>query len=184
MRRGRSVAIVGVVLASFVLTGCGADNTSPGPQPLTVSDRADGFVLSLTLPTDTFASAEPIELEAAFTWEGAAASQTVWAAAAGPLVFSARQLDGPREIGGGSDAVCAVHEFKRGIPQRSGYQKSGGYSDTDPDAAFYRAFFADPLFRLPPGRWRISIVADGFLAECAMNAPRLALSVSADILVR
>jgi hypothetical protein len=97
---------------------------------------------------------------------------------------TAQQLDGPRLIGGGSDAACAVHEFKRGILQRSGYRKSGGYSETDPDAAFYRAFFADPLFRLPPGQWRISVVADGFLAECAMNAPRLTLKVSADILVR
>lgn len=174
------VGIAGLLL----LAGCGADAPSPQPQPIAVSDSADGFVLSLTLPTDTFVSAEPIELEAVFAWEGAAASRTLWAAAGGPLVFTAQQLDGPRVIGGGSDAACAVHEFKRGIPQRSGYRKSGGYSETDPDAAFYKAFFADPLFRLPPGQWRISVVADGFLAECAMNAPRLTMKVSADILVR
>ena len=168
----------------LLLAGCGADAPSSQPQPRTVSDSADGFVLSLTLPTDTFVSAEPIELEAVFAWEGAAASRKLWASAGGPLVFTAQQLDGPRVIGGGSDAACAIHEFKRGVPQRSGYQKSGGYSETDPDAAFYKAFFADPLFRLPPGQWRISVVADAYLAECAMNAPRLTLKVSADILVR
>jgi hypothetical protein len=180
---GRSIALLAAI-AAVVLTSCGADHTSPEPQPLSVSDRADGFVLSLTLPTDAFVSTEPIELETVFAWEGAAASRKVWAAASGPLVFTAQQLDGPRVIGGGSDAACAIHEFKRGTPLRTGYQKSGGYSETDPDAAFYKAFFADPLFRLPPGTWRISVVADGFLAECAMNAPRLTLSVSADILVR
>jgi hypothetical protein len=184
IRDARSMAVTVAVLASFAVAGCGADNASPELRPTTVSDRADGFVLSLTLPTDTFASADPIDLEAALTWEGAAATRKVWGPASGLVIFSARQLDGPREIGGASDAVCAFHEFKRGVPERSGYKKSGGWSATDPDAAFYRAFFADPQFRLPPGRWRISVVADGFLAECLTNAPRLALSVSADIIVR
>jgi hypothetical protein len=170
--------------ATFLVAGCGADSPSLEPRPVVASDRADGFLLTLTLPTNTFASAEPIDLEATFTWEGAAATKKVWASAAGPLLFTARQLDGPREIGGASDAACAIHEFKRGVPERSGYQKSGGYSATDPDIEFYKAFFADPQFRLPPGQWRISVSADGYLAECAANAPLLALRVAADILVR
>jgi hypothetical protein len=38
-------------------------------------------------------------------------------------------------------------------------KKSGGYSDSQPDAAFYRAFFADPLVRLPAGEWDITAIA-------------------------
>jgi hypothetical protein len=183
--RGRGVlAAVVVIAATFLVAGCGGEEASFEPRPVAASDRANGFLLTLTLPTNTFASAEPIDLEATFTWEGPAANQKVWASAAGPLLFTARQLDGPREIGGASDAACAIHEYKRGVPERSGYQKSGGYSATDPDIEFYKAFFADPQFRLPPGQWRISVTADGFLAECAEAAPRLTLRVSADILVR
>jgi hypothetical protein len=177
-------AVVAAVAATLLLAGCVDDNASLAPQPFAASDRANGFLLSLTLPTNTFTSSQPIDLEATLTWEGDAAIRKVWASAAGPLVFTAKQLDGPREIGGGSDAACAVHEFERGVPQRSGYQKSGGYSETDPDAAFYKAFFADPQFRLPPGQWRIGVTADGYLEECALEAPRLALRVAADVLVR
>ena len=41
----------------------------------------------------------------------------------------------------------------------TGIVKSGGFSADDPDAAFYRAFFSEPLVRLPAGRWEIAAVA-------------------------
>jgi hypothetical protein len=39
-------------------------------------------------------------------------------------------------------------------------RKSGGYGEDQPDAEFYRSFFADPLVRLPVGDWDIRAVAE------------------------
>jgi hypothetical protein len=44
--------------------------------------------------------------------------------------------------------------------------KSGGFAAEDPDAAFYRTFFADPLVRLPAGTWEITAVADFSEGAC------------------
>jgi hypothetical protein len=45
------------------------------------------------------------------------------------------------------------------MPLSSRLTKSGGFTAEDPDAAFYQAFFADPVVRLPAGEWRITAVA-------------------------
>ena len=46
-----------------------------------------------------------------------------------------------------------------------GVRKSGGFSADDPNADFYRSFFADPLVHLPAGDWTLTAVAslvDGY----------------------
>jgi len=184
MRGARLTTIALIVVASGVAADCGEESVSPDSGPITSSAEGNGFVLAVTLPADTYTPVDPIELEVTLTWQGAAPTKKVWGSAGGPLLFALKQLDGPIEIGPASDAACAIHEFVRGVPQVSGYRKSGGYSDTDPNAAFYKAFFADPKLRLPVGQWRISVIVDGYLEECAQNAPPLSLNASVDVLVQ
>jgi hypothetical protein len=183
MRGTRVTAIALIVAAASAAAGCGDDSASPDTRPISSVAEGNGFVLNVTLPTNTYTPVDPIELEVTLTWQGAEPTKKVWGSAGGPLLFALKQLDGPIEIGPASDAACGIHEFVRGVPQVSGYRKSGGYSDTDPNAAFYKAFFADPKLRLPVGQWRISVIVDGYLAECAQNAPPLSLNASVDVLV-
>ncbi|HEX7950543.1 MAG TPA: hypothetical protein VF494_09355, partial [Candidatus Limnocylindrales bacterium] len=78
----------------------------------------------------------------------------------GPIEFIFREVDGDRNIGPAWDTVCASAQLGADSPIVRSIRKSGGYSDDQPDAAFYRSFFADPLVRLPAGDWDITAIAE------------------------
>jgi hypothetical protein len=52
-------------------------------------------------------------------------------------------------------------------------KKFGAFSDDQPDAAFYRAFLADPVVRLPAGDWAISAVASFVEGKGCSGASRM-----------
>jgi hypothetical protein len=62
---------------------------------------------------------------------------------------------------------------------RSPFVKSGGYDPGDPNADFYRAFFANPDLVLPPGEWQIGATLNISLDDCkqATNATRVSVLV-------
>jgi hypothetical protein len=71
-----------------------------------------------------------------------------------------QEVGGHREIGPAWDTVCASARLAADSPITRPIRKSGGYSNDQPDADFYRSFFADPLVRLPAGDWDISAIAE------------------------
>ena len=81
-------------------------------------------------------------------------------------------------------ADCGQHEFPRLVPVAVPFRKTGGFSADDPNADFYRAFFADPVLRLPAGRWQVTASVSGFLVPCEMNAPMVNISLASVIFVR
>ena len=81
-------------------------------------------------------------------------------------------------------ADCAQHDYTRGVPVPVPFRKSGGFSEDDPNADFYRVYFADPVLRLPSGRWRIGASAGGFLVPCEMDAPMVEIHLEAEVVVR
>lgn len=81
-------------------------------------------------------------------------------AANGPIEFAFREIDGQREMGPAYDTVCASAVLDTARPIVRAIRKSGGYGEDQPDAEFYRDFFADPLVRLPAGDWDVSAVAE------------------------
>ena len=54
--------------------------------------------------------------------------------------------------------------------------KSGGFS-TDPDAAFWRAFFAYPELHLPVGIWQFDAALTTFVGSCGDDFHQLTASV-------
>jgi hypothetical protein len=92
-------------------------------------------------------------------------------------MFGLKQLDGTLEMGGAQDAVCDHKSYDRGVATPIPFAKSGGFTDDDPNAPFYRQFYGDPRLILPPGRWRLSITSDGFLGDCQAGAPTLDLAL-------
>jgi hypothetical protein len=146
--------------------------------------RDAGFILSLRIGSDAVDAGAPIAVAATLTWEGADPRATIWGSGSGPVSFGLEQIDGDIELGALQTADCGPHEYARGVPVPIPFQKSGGFSADDPNADFYRVYFADPVLRLPAGRWRIAATANGFLRPCEMNAPMVDIRLEAEILVR
>jgi hypothetical protein len=136
--------------------------------------------LELHLPKDRFDADEVIAIDSTLMWTGPGPKQSVWHGDPGPVVYALAQVDGRLVLGAAVNTVCASTELTRGVPLAQPYVKSLGWSDDDPDAALYRAFAADPLLHLSPGRWRVTAEVDGFLAPCGAVAPPLQLRAQAE----
>jgi hypothetical protein len=184
MRRGLSIASVVLV----VVAACGqSPEPSPTGLPFLVEGRDAGFAMSMRLGSDVVDAGAPIDLSAVLMWEGANPTATIWGSGMGPVSFGLTQIDGDIALGGIMTADCGPHEFKRLVPVAVPYRKSGGWTDEDPNADFYRSFFADPndpVLRLPAGQWRVTAMASGYLQPCEMNAPAVDIKLEANLLVR
>jgi hypothetical protein len=181
MRRGLSVA----TLVLVVVAGCGqSPEPAPTGLPFVVEGRDAGFAMSMRLGSEVVDAGAPIDVSAVLVWEGAAPTATIWGSGSGPVSFMLTQLDGDIALGGLMTADCGPHEFKRLVPVAIPFRKTGGFSNDDPKADFYRSFFADPVFRLPAGQWRVTATASGYLQPCEMDAPMIDIKLEANLLVR
>jgi hypothetical protein len=80
-------------------------------------------------------------------------------------------------------AIEAPYRLDPGRPMTSAITKSGGFSDDDPDAAFYREFLNGTPVRLPAGDWRITSGASLVEGEGCIGASRnLAAAIVVHIL--
>ena len=143
-------------------------SADPSPAASHVAPPADGpsaaqvdgrFKLRFTVARTTWRSDESIEGTAVLSLvEGEPIELGV--PANGPIEFAFHEVGGRREMGPAYDTACASAELDVDRPIVSAIRKSGGYGEDQPGAEFYRAFFADPLVRLPAGDWDISAVAE------------------------
>jgi hypothetical protein len=182
----RRVAITAVVVAFAFLVGCAVapEPSALSGQPVVREGRDAGFALSMRIGSDVVDSGTPIDLSAVLTWEGVQPRATIWGSGSGPVTFTLERIGGDLLLGGAMTADCSRKNFERLVPVPVPFAKSLGFSDDDPNADFYRAYIADPLLRLPAGRWRVSTTANGYLLPCEMNAPSVDIRLTADILVR
>lgn len=180
MRRSSLVAAAVLVVAA----ACGPSEPSPTGLPFVVEGRDAGFAMSMRLGSEVVDAGDPIDLSAILMWEGAAPTATLWGSGSGSVSFALTQIDGDIALGGVMTADCGPHEYKRLVPVAFPYRKTGGFSNDDPNADFYRSFFADPVFRLPAGQWRVTAMANGYLQPCEMNAPSVDITLEANLLVR
>ena len=168
------------MVAVLLLAGCSSE-PSAEPTPPTAVAQGNGYILAMALPADRFAEGDAIDVRTTLTWTGPAPKGVIWGSGSGMVAFSFAELTGRyRTIGAVTTDDCAKHEFAQGIATPIPFGKSGGWTDEDPDAPFFEAFFRDPQLHLPPGRWRITARANGFLAECVGDAPELDLRVALD----
>jgi hypothetical protein len=171
-----------LVAALLVVAGCATTTTpapSAGPSATPVatslptgdpagaamSEAVDGpFRLVFTLRRDTWRAGEPIDGRARL--EIATGGADLVGSGSGLVLFGFRELGGSRRMDPAMTADCAPYRLEAGAPIVTGITKSGGFSAEDPDAVFYRTFFADPLVRLPAGRWEITAVATFVVGAC------------------
>jgi len=143
---------------------------SPSPAGDTVPRGEDSdalFSLSIQADRSHYAADAPIEIDTTLRYIGDART-TVTSSGAGLVAFGIEQLDGPVDAGIGRAADCARFDYRTGDIESVEFQKSGGYSNDDPMAGFWRTFFTDPELRLPAGEYRITARANYYVgAECA-----------------
>ena len=140
-------------------------STSAAGRRLRSYSRGD-FTVQIASAQERWAAGEPIEVTATLSYHGTRAT-TIWGAGAGPMAFTVREIGGRRQMEASFTMDCAAHEIGPQDPIVKDYTKSGGWSPgDDPDEAFYEAFFTDPEFRLPAGRWELEAWTRFAVEQC------------------
>jgi hypothetical protein len=161
----RFAIVLAIFLAACAATPSPTSSPSLTGPPATAEDVEGLFHLAFTLPRTTWSVGESIEGQSQLSLS-AGAPVTIVGSGGGVLGFGFAEVGGRRQMGPAWTADCANHPLAADRPIVSPITKSGGYSDDQPDAAFYRAFFADPLIHLPAGEWDITAVAEFVEREC------------------
>jgi hypothetical protein len=159
---GHRPAVVLVVIG-LLAGSCGSSpSTSPTPTPETVPGHAEAvdgrFRLTFDLPKTTWSVADAIAGTATLALLGGG-SVELGGSGQGLFGFAFDEIGGRRHMVPAWTADCRPYRLEAGQPMTSAILKSGGFAGDDPEAAFYRAFFQDPLLHLPAGQWRITAVA-------------------------
>ncbi len=153
------VRIIPAAVLLVVIAGCGLPHqpTPSAPQLASGTDAQDGITLTAVAEPATVVTGEVIHVTATLSHEGS--DDIVLSGSGSGIVFFSvtRIRDG---LGSGPPATtldCAGHVLAAGGPTVIPFEKSGGYSPDDPNAAFMEAYNADPLLTLPSGIWRIDV---------------------------
>ncbi|MCR2805803.1 hypothetical protein [Paenibacillus soyae] len=166
--------LLAAAMLIILLSACGSDKTEEpmGTMPPALAEKMaepklvhkdDLFEMKLNIGRTEFKTGEPIELSASLTYIGEEESITVW----GPgtrVVFAI--TDGKDfDMDGATTLELASHELARGETFEYPFEKSGGFGADDPDAAFWKKFYAEKELRLPAGTYLISAVCNFSLTE-------------------
>ena len=188
----RAAIVLSLVLA--VACAPGPTSTTPTGAPATPSggtpaptSSADGqaqdrvFRVTVHVGRQTYRTTEAIDLLATLTYLGPDSRSVVVGSGSGLVGFTLRQLDGHLEIGWAMTSDCHIYSMDRDVVVPTQYVKSGGFADTDPDAAFMRAFLADKLLHLPAGTWQVDAVLDAYVGSCGGERHQLTASALVQI---
>lgn len=171
--------LLGLLVLAALAWGCSEPDPSTAPAIPQTSNSATSGPFTITISADLVATAgRKIESGAIVIYRGPDGVQA-FTAGAGPIQFWVAQVGGSIRVGGGGPAHCVSGPIHPGEIARSPFVKSGGYDPDDPNAKFYREFFADPDLVLPPGEWEIGATLNISLDGCkqATDATRVSVRV-------
>ena len=137
------------------------------PSPVAPVGEGSDALFALTIGADRgrYAADEPIDIATTLRYIGAEPT-TVTSSGAGLVAFGIEQLDGPVDGGWARNEDCVRYVYRPGDTESVEFRKSGGYSNDDQMADFWRTFFTDPELRLPAGQYRITAIAVYGAPEC------------------
>ncbi len=136
------------------------------PKPVEASATDGTFRLTIRSPQDGYPAFEAIEVAATLEYLGPSASIGATGSGSGLVGFGIEQVGGAHRILPSWTDDCKPYSLDRGQPVAVEFSKSGGFSEDDPDAGFFKDYFADPVLRLPPGTWRLFAIIDLTLGGC------------------
>lgn len=162
LRMSRLAALA--FLAALVACGPAAvpDGSSGLDEGLEHTVADSPFELTIRAGRASYRPGEVMDVSATLRYVGTGRAE-LGGSGGGFVVFSVRSADGRIDTEWGMDGDCARYVLMPGEAIEYPFQKSGGYSETDPDAAFMREFFRDPELSLPDGRWIVT--AHAVIAE-------------------
>jgi hypothetical protein len=175
------IARAAAVLLVVIPVACGI---APTRQPgMDGSTKDAEFELRIHADKPLYRTGEPIAVDAELVFTGLAPDTSVAGLFPRIVAFGVKQLDGHLATSPVSDLMCtAVHGISRLAPLHAPFRKSGGFTGDDPDAAFWRQYFADSDLHLPPGTWQISAFAN-FSTGDACTPPLHSLTAAVTVQV-
>lgn len=155
-----ALAVIGTLVASLAGVGPFAPGSSGQLDEPVTSTTVDGpFELTVRSPKARYVVGEPIQIEAALTYRGPDSSIDISHGSGSPFGFSIVEPVDGMALSYGWRSSCAGSTLERDVPLLRGFGKSGGYSNDDPAASRYAAWFADPELHLRVGTWHPYAVA-------------------------
>ncbi|MBP3964671.1 hypothetical protein [Paenibacillus lignilyticus] len=164
-----------MIMLMLVLSACGSSGSKkpeeaaidPALQKKMSAPRLqykdDLFEMKLNIAKTTFAKDEPIVYSASLTYIGEGDSITIWG---GHTYIGFTVTDGKKfNMEGANTSELVATKLVKGKTTEYPFFKSGGYGADDPDAGFWRTFYAEKELRLPPGTYYISAVCSFSLTE-------------------
>ena len=100
----------------------------------------------------------------------------------GLVLFSWEQLDGRLRQEAVATSDCVPYSIKRVEALVVPFAKTGAYQGDDPAVGFWQQYFADPVLRLPAGRYRIHALPNLTIGECGGPEHRLDASVEITVI--
>lgn len=178
---------------AFAFAGCGSDGGEQRPA-VTMNPKLEEkmaspklehedkyFNMQLHVARTTFKAGEPIDISASLTYTGEEKSYTVWGSSSAQVVFTL--TDGKNfDVDGASTSDLVPTEYKQGETVSYPFVKSGGYDSNDPNAAFWKSFYAEKELRLPAGTYLVTASCNFALTQDVLES-RYDTSVYATITV-
>jgi hypothetical protein len=163
--RSTSWPAILLVLLGLATQGCVSGPAGPSPAPPSARTVDGSFTLTFEMAKSAWAPSEAIQGSATLSYAGSGRLE-LWSSGAGPLNFGYAEVGGNRNMGPAWTADCKQASIEPGSPIASALGKSGGWNGEDPNAPFYRSFFADPQVHLPAGDWDVTAVASFSEGAC------------------
>jgi hypothetical protein len=179
------LAVIGAALSGGVgqaptATPATSESSPPNNGPVMTTDTDGAFELTVRSAHGHVPDGEPIDVEASLTYQGPDPTVEICHDRGGPIMFGIREkVFGAIDLTPANQLVFAHSTLTRDIPLVKPFAKSGSFPGDDPAAASFRAFFADPVLRLPPGTWHIYAVA----ASCSSGPLHFNLNAGVEIIV-
>ena len=155
--------LFGIALLIFgaIFVGCNrvsppAASSSTGEQgESSASCTENGFEMRLYSDKQVYKSAETIKIWATLAYVGDDDTVTIWHG--DPYMRFSITDGGDFNADGVSHTILTSTVLKKGELYRFDYEKSGGWSADDPDAAFWEAFYQEEDLYLPAGEYTITV---------------------------
>jgi hypothetical protein len=135
-----------VVVAALALR----PSVGPAASGAVTATTDDGtFRLTLSTPQGTYGPTDPIAPVATLTYLGPDPQVSIFHASHA-IGFRIEGVGDDRAMGGGTRLPCRSTDLTKDQPITQAFWKGGS-----PDEVFDRAWYEDPVLRLPAGTWRI-----------------------------
>jgi hypothetical protein len=162
--------------------------SAPGSSPSFVPSgdgkaRDDRLVLAITTDKSQVHEFETIPITTTLRYIGPVKREraTLYGPTRSLVAFQVEQLDGPIDTGPGWGPQCWYYRFGPDEVKDIPFEKSGGFDPSGPMAPFWKLWFADPVLRLPEGRYVITAYAHHSGRNGRCSAPRKTLTASVAI---